>query len=122
MPPGVASPALLSMLFLVTFLTQRHQVRVVQRDLWIANILRCDRLLVMHMHSRPDQALLHADLTQPVPAHQERLPAAAPDPRRVEALDVVIVMHYGPTSPLCSATPQRPGVEPPAPKMLMKRM
>ena len=68
------------MLFLVAVLTQRHQVRVVQRYLRVAKVLRRDRRPMMHMHCRNDQALRQADLAQAVPAGQERLPAAAPDP------------------------------------------
>lgn len=55
------------MLLLVTLLTQRHQVRVVQRDRRVAQVVRRDRLPVMHMSRWFDQTAAQTDLAESVP-------------------------------------------------------
>ena len=66
---------------------------MVQCDGRIAEILRRDVLLVMHVYRRHDQALAQTDLTQSALLLQERRPTLPPCCRSVEALDVRIMMH-----------------------------
>ena len=52
------------MLICVALITQRHQVRMVQRDRRVRQVVRRDRLPVMDLRRRSDDSFLPADLTQ----------------------------------------------------------
>ena len=79
-PESIASPALLPVLLLMTALTQRHQVFLVQCDRWIVYIFRCDMYYVVHIDSRFDQMARKTDLTEPSMLSQHHLTAFPPCP------------------------------------------
>jgi len=64
MSVGITAPALLPMLIRVALIAQRHQVRMVQRDRRVRQVVRRDRLPVMDLRRRSDDSFLPADLTQ----------------------------------------------------------
>ena len=61
-PVRIAAPALCPVLLLVTFLTERHQVLMIQRDCRIIKIIRRQVNLMVNMHSRHNQTLCQANL------------------------------------------------------------
>ena len=80
MSVGITAPALLPMLIRVALVTQRHQVRMVQRDRRVRQVVRRDRLPVMDLRRRSDDSFLPADLTQPTLRIKKRPPAIPPGP------------------------------------------
>jgi len=61
----ITAPALLPMLRHVAIIAERHQVGVIQRDPWVVDVLRRNRLLMVYLGRRFDQSILPARLTQP---------------------------------------------------------
>lgn len=80
MSVGITAPALLPMLICVALIAQRHQVRMVQRDRRVRQVVRRDRLPVMDLCRRSDDSFLPADLTQPTLRIKKRPPAIPPGP------------------------------------------
>ena len=93
MPILFAPPALRPVLLSVARFTQRHQVRAVQCDHRIVQVVRRQVNLVMHMDRRLDQALRQAKLTESVVLLQRSSTGFSPGCCSVESFDCFIVMH-----------------------------
>ena len=92
-PQRIAPPALRPVLLSMARFTQRHQVRAVQCDHRIVQVVRRQVNLVMHMDRRFDQTLRQAKLTESVVLLQRSSTGLSPSCCCVESFDALIVMH-----------------------------